>query len=158
MINPNPHARESFFQQAQANIKQQLLEGCEKEFFRDVEILTADPATILSTIDEALGKLGLCVSIEVTGGVAPQVEVETEWDASVFVFETPVLNRGDKFDGKTMDIVVDAVLRACCGMTYFVPKSVEILALEGYAACEVKGTTNIILKQQPCLKCAEKES
>ncbi len=161
MQNPNPHARLSFMQQAQANIKQFLMEQCcEKEYFRSLNILTSDTGTILDEIDEALKTLGLAVSIEVTGGKVPVVDdTNASWNCSIFVTENPILNRSETGTGKTADTTVDAILRATCiGPSYFVPEEVVVSVIPGLVAYEIRGTTGIILKSKPCFYGKEKAS
>ena len=145
--------RLSFIQEAQENIKRQMLEQCcDKEFFRDLNILTADKGDLLTEIEKVIGSLGLVLVIEVTGGPMPIIEQATEWNASINIIETPTLARGENSDGKTADVVLDAVLRAFANGGYFVGKTIKMTPTEsGIVIYTVEGTTDIILKTKPCI-------
>ena len=104
-------ARQSFMQIAQACIARELYEGNEAQFFKGLEVISADPGDIAEQANRALAEVGLCVVVEVPGGPAPIPEDPTEWDAQVTVAEVPSVHRSGNFNGKTADVVVDAILR-----------------------------------------------
>ena len=147
------NARKSFIQTAQDNIRNDLFEGCEAQFFRGLMVVATDPADILAQTTQALAETGLCIVVEVPGGPAPIPGDYTDWDARVTVAERPSLTRPG--DGKTADVVVDAVLRrfACGG--HFRPVQVvpahraEADGTTVTAIYVIEGKTTILLDSTP---------
>jgi len=112
-----------------------------------MKVVATDPGDIEASVARALAEVGICVVVEVLGGPAPVPEDPTEWDASVTVVERPAVNRADRFDGKTADVVVDAVLRTFANGGYFRAVRVRPASEEGVAAYEIEGKTTIVLRE-----------
>lgn len=146
-------ARKSFIQTAQDNIRNDLFEGCEAQFFRGMQVIASDPADILAQATQALAETGLCIVVEVQGGPAPIPGDYTDWDARVTVAEHPSISRPG--DGKTADVVVDAVLRRFADGGHFRPKRVvpdHRVEPDGTAVTAIyviEGTTTILLATTP---------
>lgn len=135
--------RTSLMQRAAEAIRRDLLEGCEADFFAGLDIIRADKGNVLTTVNEAIARLGLCLVVEVRGGPAPLLGDPTEWDASIVIAESPVLNRAEGGSGKTADIALDAVLATFVeGRGHFRPT--EVLPLAGDdLVIEVRGKTTV---------------
>lgn len=154
----NMSARQSAVQQAQANIQNQLLTGIEKEFFRNLTIITSDQGDILTAINTTIGQVGLCITIEVDGGKVPVAGDSQAWRTLISIYEMPVVNRGENGTGKTADVVLDAVIRATANGGYFVSEDAEQITMPGFAKWIIAGTTNIqIATTPPSCKQTERE-
>lgn len=136
--------RQSFIQTAQENILRNLFEGCEAQFFRGISVIATDPGDIVAKVNKALSGVGLCVVVEVPGGPAPIPEDPTDWDAQVSVVERPPVNRQRK-NGKTADVVVDAILRCFANGGHFRPTLVRPAHTEKATCFVVEGKTTIVL-------------
>lgn len=137
-------ARQSFMQTAQENIRKNLFEGCEAQFFKGMNVIAADPGDIVAKVSKALSGVGFCVVVEVPGGPAPIPEDPTEWDARVSVVERPPVNR-QRENGKTADVVVDAILRSFANGGHFRPTRVVPAHTEKETCFVVEGKTTIVL-------------
>lgn len=138
-------ARRSFMQTAQELIKKDLFQGVEAQFFRGMEIIAADPGDIVAKVNRALGGVGLCVVVEVAGGPAPIPCDPTEWDARISAVERPPVNRPG--NGKTADLVVDAVLRTFAEGGHFRPTRVAPAHTDKETCWVVEGKTTIVLRE-----------
>lgn len=136
--------RKSLMQRAAEAIRRDLLEGCEADFFAGLDIIRADKGDVLTAVNEAIARLGLCLVVEVAGGPAPLLCDPTEWDASIVIAESPVLNRAAGGSGKTADLALDAVLATFIeGRGHFRPKEVRPLAGDDLVI-EVRGKTTVV--------------
>ena len=143
--------RETFTQRAQANIKKQLLEHpATAQFFRGMgdRIICADPGELLTTLAEKIAGLSLGIIIEVVGGPLPRWG-EEQWDAEITIFENPVLNRAGNWDGKSADVVLDAVARCFADCGAFVPGRTEQLPGEERTGWIVHGKTTVAMIPNP---------
>ena len=140
--------RSSLVQTAQANIKRQLLEGDMAQFFRGMgdRIIAADPGELLTSLAETLASLSLGIVIEVTAGEAPHWD-RVDWDAELTIFENPVLNRPG--DGKTADMVLDAVFRCFVDGGAFYPTRFAMLPGDERVGWVVTGTTPVAMLETP---------
>lgn len=142
-------ARQSFIQEAQANICKDLHEKAAAQFFRGMEVIAADPGDIVAKAGHALAGTGLCVVVEVAGGPAPIPEDPTDWDARISVLERPAVNREGR-NGKTADLVVDEVLRTFppdgSGCGHFRAVRVVDAHSEKLTCYVIEGKTSIVLR------------
>lgn len=138
--------RQTLTQTAQANIKRQLLEGNQAQFFRGMgdAIIAADPGALLTMLAESIAGISLGIIIEVVGGPAPHWDIE-EANAEITIFENPIVNRAQGSNGKTADVVLDAVLLAFADGGAFYPKSFDLLPGDERVGWVVRGTTPIVL-------------
>ncbi len=130
-------------QTAAENIRRDLLEGCETDFFTGVDIIRADKGDVLAAVNEAIARLGLCLIVEVAGGPAPLLGDPTEWDAVITIVETPALSRAEGGSGKTADLALDAVLATFIEGGHFRPTEVRPLSGEDLVV-EVRGKTTVL--------------
>ena len=136
--------RKSLLQTAAENIRRDLLEGCEADFFAGVDIIRADKGNLETSIAEAIARLGLCLVVEVAGGPAPLLCDPTEWDAVITIAESPTIARAAGGTGKTADLALDAVLATFVeGRGHFRPKEVRPLAGDDLVI-EVRGKTTVL--------------
>lgn len=135
--------RKSMMQTAAENIRRDLLEGCETDFFTGVDIIRADKGDLDTAIDEAIARLGLCLIVEVAGGPAPLLCDPTEWDAVITIVETPALSRAEGGSGKTADLALDAVLATFIEGGHFRPTEVRPLSGKDLVI-EVRGKTTVV--------------
>lgn len=136
--------RKSMMQTAAENIRRDLLEGCETDFFTGVDIIRADKGDVLAAVNEAIARLGLCLVVEVAGGPAPLLCDPTDWDAVITIVETPALSRAEGGSGKTADLALDAVLATFVeGRGHFRPTEVRPLAGDDLVI-EVRGKTTVV--------------
>ena len=137
--------RKSMMQTAAEAIRRDLLAGPQAAFFAGVPIIRADKGDLETAIAEAIGRLGLCLVVEVTGGPAPIPCDPTEWNAVVTIAESPAISRAGGGSGKTADLALDAVLLAFAeGRGHFHPTEVRPLAGDDLAI-EVRGKTLVLL-------------
>ena len=141
--------RSSLVQTAQANIKRQLLEGSTAQFFRGMgdRIIAADPGELLTSLSETIASLSLGIIIEVTAGDAPHWD-QVDWNAELTIFENPVLNRTGG-DGKTADIVLDAIFRCFIDGGAFYPTRFAMLPGDERVGWVVSGTTPVAMLETP---------
>lgn len=135
--------RKSMMQTAAENIRRDLLEGCEADFFTGVDIIRADKGDLDTAIAEAIARLGLCLIVEVAGGPAPLLCDPTEWDAVITIVETPALSRAEGGSGKTADLALDAVLATFIEGGHFRPTEVRPLSGKDLVI-EVRGKTTVV--------------
>lgn len=135
--------RKSMMQTAAENIRRDLLEGCENDFFTGVDIIRADKGDLDTAISEAIARLGLCLIVEVAGGPAPLLCDPTEWDAVITIVETPALSRAEGGSGKTADLALDAVLATFIEGGHFRPTEVRPLSGKDLVI-EVRGKTTVV--------------
>lgn len=140
-------ARQSFIQTAQENIRKDLFEGCEAQFFRGMQVISTDPGDIRSKVDQALAKTGLCVVVEVMGGPAPIPCDPTDWNARISVVERVPVNRAGR-SGKTADLVVDAVHRCFANGGHFVRGDTKPAHENGLTIYVIEGKTLILLEKK----------
>lgn len=143
-------SRHTLIQQAQANIRRQLLEGPRAGYFAGIDIVCTDKGDIEASVTEAIAKVGVCIVIDVQGGPAPILGDPTEWTASVTICETPAINRAGG-SGKTADAILDEVLLAFADGGFFRPQKVTPLSGND-VLIEIAGTTSIILDNHNHLK------
>ncbi len=146
-----PATRPSLTQTAQANIRRQLLEHpATAQFFRGMgdRIIAADPGELLAALAETIAGLSLGILIEIVGGPAPGWGEEM-WDTDITIFENPVLNRAGNWDGKSADVVLDAVLRCFADCGAFVPGNVEQLPGTERTGWVVHGKTTVAMLENP---------
>lgn len=138
--------RQTLTQTAQANIKRQLLEGNQAQFFRGMgnAIIAADPGELAAMLAETIAGISLGIIIEVVGGPTPHYDIE-DANAEITIFENPVINRAQGSNGKTADVVLDAVLLAFADGGAFWPKSFDMLPGDERVGWVVRGTTPIAL-------------
>ena len=135
--------RTSSLQMAEREIAQFLLEGPERAFFEGwgKNIVCADQGDMQTAIDEALANLGVCITVKVKGGPIGGPGNFMEWDASILIGEMVATHRVPGWDGKSADVVADAILRAFAGGNPFRPKHLNSDADDnGNPIIEITGT------------------
>ena len=86
-----------------------------REFFSNVDVIGQDKGDVLTAVQEAIAKMGLCVVVEVTGGDVKYPDVGVGAIAAKVAFiisENVLINRADGGTGKTADDATDEILVA----------------------------------------------